>query len=165
MEQVAGLLKRPIARWGIVFVAVCFLALVRQVILSPVGIPVSPSKIGDAASDQLGQVAEGGKHVIGDVEHDAKYLGTREEILLRAAKDDDFKEVKEAVEAGANIDFQDDGKSDERGYTALMWASFNGDRDMVTYLLDHGANKHIEVSDSTAYDIARSNVRDILGSR
>ena len=46
--------------------------------------------------------------------------------------------VKLLLNAGANID-----KQDKYGYTALIWAAFYNNREIVEILLDYGADEFI----------------------
>lgn len=55
--------------------------------------------------------------------------------IIDAAKNGDLKGVIAALEQDENVDAKDN-----KGYTALMWASYHGHTEIVTILLAHGAN-------------------------
>jgi CHAT domain-containing protein/Flp pilus assembly protein TadD len=62
-------------------------------------------------------------------------IQTPEKSLLQAIKSNDFTNVKELVEAGADVN-----TADKNGATALMWAAYRDSLDMVKYLVDQGAD-------------------------
>jgi ankyrin repeat protein len=53
------------------------------------------------------------------------------------------------IEKGANVNAQDGF-----GMTSLMWASYNGDVELVKLLLEKGADKTVEVKGQTALSAA-----------
>ena len=56
------------------------------------------------------------------------------EVLLAAVRDNDFEEVVLRLEAGANVNYQNN-----EGLSALHEAVLNLNIEMITYLLDRGA--------------------------
>lgn len=58
--------------------------------------------------------------------------------LVAAAKERKNDELKRLLKEGAHVNEQD-----SNGYTALAWASSNGDTDIVKFLLEKGANVHL----------------------
>jgi ankyrin repeat protein len=53
------------------------------------------------------------------------------------------------INRGANVNAKDGF-----GMTSLMWASYNGDVELVKLLLEKGADKNIEVKGQTALSAA-----------
>lgn len=73
--------------------------------------------------------------------------------LLKAAEDCNLELLKNALEEGADV-----MAIDNIGWTALIWASWNGDIEAVSLLLERGANVNDkDESDSTALIIASGN--------
>ena len=56
--------------------------------------------------------------------------------LLNAAEDNDLAKVKEAIQQGAEVDYNYDWK------TAMYYAIKNNNREMIDYLLEHGATMY-----------------------
>ena len=59
--------------------------------------------------------------------------------LLEAAKENDLAEVKRLIEAGVDIDYQDDEYN-----TALILAAMYDNVDIVEYLIDAGADLDLQ---------------------
>ena len=55
--------------------------------------------------------------------------------LLEAAKKGDFSKVKHLIESGCDVNYED-----KDGYTALIFASFNGHLEIVKLLIAKGAD-------------------------
>ncbi len=69
--------------------------------------------------------------------------------------------AKQLIKAGADINVQDE----ETGNTILHTASFFGQRDIIKFLLDHGANRTLRTNHGqTAAEIAREDVKDLFTS-
>ncbi|MGE0009644.1 MAG: ankyrin repeat domain-containing protein [Candidatus Babeliales bacterium] len=64
-----------------------------------------------------------------------KQLTPLEERFLQAAKNDNMRELKDAIKARVNVLVRDG-----TGYQALHWAARNGNNDAITLLVDEGAN-------------------------
>ena len=74
--------------------------------------------------------------------------------LLEAAEDDAIAEVRELLDLGVNVNARD-----ERGRTALHWASDNRHPDIVKMLIDTGADLEIQEDEdgNTAFALASFN--------
>ena len=78
---------------------------------------------------------------------------SNEEELLKAAFSGDAKIVKELIDKGANINFQN-----EKKFNALMVAAQYGHSDIVTMLLEKNADVNLKnAGDTTALMLATKN--------
>ncbi|GFG17785.1 hypothetical protein IFM61392_10218 [Aspergillus lentulus] len=91
-----------------------------------------------------------------DVHTNDKYGYT---ALHKAARVGDVKAVKALLEYEANVDYVGDENEDRN--TALLLAVQEGHEDVVTLLLEKGANaRHVNACDETALQLAESSGRE-----
>lgn len=102
--------------------------LVRDVIATEAG-----------EKEALHNVAEVAQLINQGVEVDARHPSTWQTPLLVAAQNGHIEAMKLLIEAGADVNAQDD-----RGQTALMYAAGFADPDMVKLLLSHGARADLK---------------------
>lgn len=77
-------------------------------------------------------------------------LGALNNIFMHAVGSRDLSYIKQVVQAGANIDYQD-----AKGATPLMIAVLRGDLGIINYLLTFSPNKTLRSKEGrTAYDMA-----------
>jgi ankyrin repeat protein len=74
--------------------------------------------------------------------------------LYTAINNDDMESVRALVDGGADVN-----KASSRGWTPLYIASYNGQHEIVLYLLAHGANPNTLVGQRTALYAAAQNNR------
>src|SRR5574343_236285 len=75
-----------------------------------------------------------------------------DELLLHASHTDNIKLIQELIDAGANVNAQNN-----YGRTALMYASYNRHPECVRLLLEAGANPLLKTNfGTTAYDLAET---------
>ena len=61
--------------------------------------------------------------------------------LLEATKQGDLAAVRAALERGEDIEAKDD-----KGYTLLIWAAYNGHKEVVSLLLEKGSDIEARVN-------------------
>ena len=91
-----------------------------------------------AKDNNLEKVAEllennGGKNIFD--EETAKEFGKKLIEVCANGEKKDVEEIKELIDMGADVKAEDD-----YGYTALMWASQSGHKEVVEFLIQNGAD-------------------------
>jgi ankyrin repeat protein len=84
--------------------------------------------------------------------------------LHKATLESDYDKVRELIDLKVNLD-----ELDNHGHTALHWAVFRGDIDLIKILLDGGANPNILSDDGVtpkwrARDFGLSDVEELLSN-
>jgi len=108
------------------------------------------------------EIDQEGKSLImyASMKNDIRYL----QIIFEADMYQNQKELKECEQANKPYIIKNINHTDKFGFTALMHAVINGNKDVVKYLLDHGANISIKNNrgQTAAFFAINSSNKDII---